>query len=97
LCQRILRIQRDVISLQTVGNKNVCSLTFHKQSLNELNCLLINIAKLEDQLSRYCIAQNDVILYVTNALGSDVYVEPRFDASTFVLYDVLNDELKSIM
>jgi len=87
--------------LQTVGRNNVCKLTYDQNSitfkLNELNYLLAHIATFENQLSRYSIAQNDVILYVINALDSDVYVEPRPHASTYVLYDVLYDELKAVM
>jgi hypothetical protein len=87
--------------LQTVGKNIVCKLTYDKSSinlkLNKLNYLLAHIATFENQLSRYSFAQNYVILYVTNALESDVYVEPRLYASTYVLYDVLYDELKAIM
>ena len=52
--------------------------------MNELNYLLANIALLENQLSRYSIAQNDVISYVTNAIGSELYLQPRHDASSYV-------------
>ena len=87
--------------MQTVGKNSVFILTYDKHSinfkLNELNYLLANIAVLENQLSRYSIEQNYVILYITNALGSDVYVEPGHDDSTYVLYDVLYDEVKTIM
>jgi len=38
-----------------------------------------------------------VILYVTNALVSDAYVEPRHDVRTYVLCDLLYDELKTSM
>jgi hypothetical protein len=90
-------IQRNVI----LTADNVCKLTYDKSSinfkLNELNYLLAHIATFENQLSRYSVAQNDVILYVTNALDSDVYVEPRLYASTYVLYDVLYDELEAII
>ena len=65
--------------------------------MNELNYLLANIAVFENQLSSYTIAQNDVILYVTNALVSDAYVEPRHDVRTYVLCDLLYDELKTSM
>ena len=36
-----------------------------------MNYLLAHIATFENQLSRYSFVQNDVILYVTNALESD--------------------------
>ena len=55
-------------------------LTYNKHSinfkLNELNYLLANIATLGNQLSGYSIAQNDVISYVTNAIGSELYLQP---------------------
>jgi hypothetical protein len=73
-------------------------LTYDKHSihfkLNELNYLLANIAIHENHLSRYSIAQNDVISYATNAIGSDIYLQPRHDASTYVLYAVLYDEFR---
>jgi len=43
-------------------------------------------------MTRYSTAQNDVISYVTNAIGSNLYLQPRHDASTYVLYAVLYDE-----
>jgi hypothetical protein len=88
--------------LQTVENKkDVCKVIVGKCSinfkLNELNYLLTIIATLEDQLSRYSIAQNDVIVYVSGAWGFDVYVQLRHETNTLVLYDVLFNEVNSIM
>lgn len=87
--------------LQPLGKNSVCKLTYDKKyfnfKLNELNYLLAIITVIENQLPRYSIAKNDVIFYATNVLGSDKYVQIRHEASTFVLYDVLYDELKTIM
>jgi hypothetical protein len=74
--------------LQTrgTGKDNVAKLTYNKHSisfkLTELNYLLAAITTFENQLARYTVAQNDVMSYVTTALGAQQYVRPRPDAST---------------
>lgn len=35
--------------------------------------------------------------YVTAATGADVYVQPRYDASTYIFYDQLYEEIKGFM
>jgi len=79
------------------GKDNVAKLAYNKHSISfkssELNYLLAAITIFEKQLARYSIAQNDVMTYVTTALGSQVYVQSRHDATTYVLFDVLFDEL----
>jgi hypothetical protein len=74
------------------GKGNVAKLTYDKHStifkLSELNYLLTAITILENQLARYYIAQNDVMTYVTTALGSQVYVQPRPGATTYVVFEV---------
>lgn len=87
--------------MQTRGKDNIAKVIYDKQStsfkLTELNYLLSTIALLENQLARYSFGQHDVMTYVTNALGSDVFVQPSPDSSTFILYDQLFDYLKVIM
>jgi hypothetical protein len=79
--------------LQTCGNDSVTKLTYDEYSigvkLTELNYVVATITMLENQLARYSISQPDVLTYFTSALVSDVYVQPRPDASTYVLFDVL--------
>jgi hypothetical protein len=81
------------------GKDNVAKLTYDKRSisfkLTEINYLLAAITTIENQLARYAVAQNDVMSYVTTALGAQQYVQPRPDASTCILYDVLFDELSA--
>lgn len=66
-----------LICLQTGGGggkDNAAKLTYHKHSisfkLTELNYLLAAITTIENQLARYTAAQNDVMSYVTTALGA---------------------------
>ena len=61
--------------------------------MSELNNQLAAITLLEIQLTRYVIAQNYVMTYVTTALGLQVYVQPRVDATSYVLFDILFDLL----
>jgi hypothetical protein len=93
VCQRIVRVQIDVISTadrRWKKNNNACKLTYNKCCINfkldELNYLLLNIAELEDQLSRYSIEQNDVLLYVAITLVADVYGQPRSLLLKYILY-----------
>ena len=90
-----------VFQLQTRGKDNIAKVIYDKQSisfkLTKLNYLLSMIAILENQLARYSFGQHDVMTYITNALGSDVFVQPLPDSSTFLLYDQLFDYLKVIM
>ena len=65
--------------------------------LNELNYLLATIAVLENELARYILAQHDVITYVTAATGTNVFIQRRPEASTYILYDQLYDEIKRFM
>jgi len=57
----------------------------------------IDFILLENQLVRYTLAKFYIMKYITSVLGSDVYVQPRTDTNTCVLYSVLFDELKVIM
>jgi hypothetical protein len=63
--------------------------------LTELNYLLAAISAIENELARYAAAQNGVMRYVTTVLGAQHNVQPRPDASTYILFDVLFDELSA--
>ena len=64
---------------------------------NELNYLLANITVIENHLVRYAIAQPDAISYVIVATGKNAFVKLRPDASGYVIYDVLLDELNGYL
>jgi hypothetical protein len=88
--------------LQTCGD-DCAKLSFDKSAItpkmNELNYLLLNIGTIESQLARYSPARRDVIDYVnlTTATNSDTFVQPKDGACSYVLYDILFEELKTKM
>jgi hypothetical protein len=83
--------------LQTGRKDHAARLTYDKHSINfkfrELNYLLAAIIVIENQLARYSIAQNGIMTCVTTLLGPQVHIQFRPDAATYILLDVLFDEL----
>jgi len=80
---------------QSSEKDNVAKITYGEDSISfnwsELNYLLATLAVLENQLARYncTVVQFDVMTHITCALGSEVCVQPRPDASTYLLYGYL--------
>jgi hypothetical protein len=50
-----------------------------------------------DQQTKYILALPDVKPYATDALSSIEYVMPAPNAGTFILYDRLFEELKTVL
>ena len=51
----------------------------------------------QDQKTKYILAQNYVMAYAVAALGSIEFVEPPPTATILILYDQMFDELKTLL
>ena len=66
-------------------------------SLEEVNYLFSNMVFLQNQLARYELSVTGLKDYITSVKGSKTFIEPRADASPYILYDVLYGELQSTL
>ena len=93
----IFRTRIAHLSLAVVGTviKTVKLLKNNKYILRlpEIECLLLNLTVLTNQLERYRLAESDVSEYVQSAAGETAFVPPKETAYLFVLYDVLFEEI----
>jgi hypothetical protein len=90
----------DIFSLTTTRIYSVARLYLNKQyislKLGDLRYLLNMFHVIQNQLKSYTLALPDVINYVVAALGSNTYVEPASNASQFIPYYQLFEELKQL-
>jgi len=102
LCNDEYYIARDAdFKMNTCGGYRVARVSVGKQyiffKLHELRYLSYIFFMIHNQLIRYSQSLPDVLTYVTLALNSNTYVEPRLDANKDILYYQLFKELKSIV
>jgi hypothetical protein len=106
LCQAMYRHEQYAFSdgmfrLTTTRGYKTARITYDKHyisfKLDELRYLSNTLYMLQNQLTYYTLALPDLLNYVAKALPSTVYVEPSPDASNFILYYQLFDELKSLV
>lgn len=86
--------------MNTTGSYRVARVYLGKQymsfTLAELRQLSYIMFMIQNQMTFYTAANQDVLAYVNTALGSTTYVEPHANASTGVNYYQLFEELKSV-
>ena len=82
--------------IQTVGK--LVKIKLNKKCIvlknNEVHYLLTNIVLLQNQLARYELCTSDVKKYTAEVITSKSFMVPN-KSSSFILYDVLFDEVKS--
>ena len=66
-------------------------------SLEEVNYLFSNMVFLQNQLARYELSVTGLKDYIISVKGSKPFIDPQRDASSYILYDVLYDELQSTL
>ena len=86
--------------ITTTGANRVARLTIGNQTvnlkLNEVRYLLGMFHIIRDQLDLFLHAQNDLMMYVTNALSSVVYVQPTSNLTHITNFVQLFEELKAV-
>jgi len=100
-CNQQPHIWREILFHQRSIDRGDAKLTCDKLSIalkkHELNYPLANIAVIANQLARCTTAQPDAMSCVTAATGANAFVQPRPDASGYVVHDVLLGELKGYL
>jgi hypothetical protein len=84
--------------INSTGSYKVTRVAFDKAYIYlkqaELQSLYHILYVLQSQLSFYMLALPDVLTYATNAMASKSYILPHADATDYVLWYQLFDELK---
>jgi hypothetical protein len=87
--------------LNTTGSYRIARLYMDKHfvalKFQELRYLQNMFYIVQNKLNLYINALPDLMTYVISALSSDTYVEPAANASNFILYPLLFEELKTIL
>jgi hypothetical protein len=90
-----------IFRLYTTRSYRVARIYLGKQSfsfkLQELQYLINMFYVIQNQLTLYTLALQDVLTYSINALSSTVYIEPSPNACNNINYSQLFEELKTIM
>jgi len=93
-------VQDDAFKITTTGTTKVAKLTIHTQTINlklhEVRYLMGMFHIMRDQLDLFLHAQTDLMMYVTNALSSVVYVQPTSNLTHILNFAQLFEELKAV-
>ena len=104
LCEHLCRnkpYKCSELGFQLLINNHKARVKLNKKSidlsLEEVNYLFSNIVFLQNQLARYELSVTGLKDYITSVKGSKTFIEPQPDASPYIMYDVLYDELQSTL
>ena len=91
----------DLFRLQSAGTYTAARMYRDKKFVNfklaDLRYMMNMLNFVQVQQTKYILAQNYVMAYAVVALGSIEFVEPPHTATSLILYDLLFDELKTLL